>query len=457
MESVLGRRGKRAPTVTERRNAAAAREAEQQDRERLWKTLAPVLGQHFKDMRDWERARIQRFGQLKDDAIHTPLQPTETSGWAGLPAEVLALILKYCVTHGAAAAMVAASGGSFYGATFEDQTTEPSALLSEAEYMDFHRLCEAHQNQEPGAEARVAASERAADAKTRMLSEHAEKYADVRGGKSSVVAEGKALPTFTAQLCTARFWPQYTLFCDGKCRRGRDDDSGDVACAEHESAVRRLMSRVERARDRNMRARWDECAAIERAWQPDKNAPKNVMFTCKAWRAAVLDTCPHLLAYPLSLALKEYRWNPMSMVPITLEIPAEFDKFSTAPAAARACIDIPVYPPFYEWPDELGEKRREERRLVDATYYAVDEFRTAVDVVDAPCIVQRMLLFPRLETLILSDVVVPPYLISAMMGKVICPSPSLRGGVFDLDAPPPLLHTCSNLRNLSTSIVRRCL
>lgn len=68
---------------------------------------------------EWERVRVKRFGDLLAEPTFVALEPDAGTGqsyWAALPAELLAYILKFCVTEAPLQPILAATDGLRYGA-----------------------------------------------------------------------------------------------------------------------------------------------------------------------------------------------------------------------------------------------------------------------------------------------------------------------------------------------------
>ena len=486
-DAVRKRRGSRPPTLTARRQQELALAAEERrladERKRFQRDLVavPELRSFFEEIRDWDRVRIERFGEVRPDrfvemlAVEAPqaspraapraspraaprVAPSAApasgldSSWSNLPTDALTIVLKYCLTDAVHHKMVEYTNGRMYGGLLEGGSVSfLTPCLSEVEDAEIERLKASFDAGEAEGLAFAEAETAAAKHRRRMLRQHHAAFADVKratvdegeegeeaeaGEEGEEGEEGGPRQVFSTTIAdrkhgrvTAR------LSSDGKWKLNwhtfdeRTSFSGSELPSHDdrqrvEAAAKRRMSREDRRRASHAEQRYQECLAIERSWAADAWAPLHVLRTCKSWRSAVLTTCPHLLAYPLLLQVYGHA-----------KTTDELARLNSAPAAARSCVHNVGF-----WPTYGDTEDGTERAPVELAACDEDAFDM---VADAALCVQRLLLFPRVGELTLHGRL-PRYLLWAMGGR-------LRNGLGPRGsrwtAPMPAL--CSNVRALT--------
>ena len=450
----------------------------------------------------WESVRVKRFGNVKDEPPAQLDQGVELRGWNGLPSDVLVLVLKYCLTPVPYREIVSCTGGLAYGPQLQESRSLSSSdiLWSEAESAEDERLRDSWDRGEaPGLEytsAWTLGCERA----RRILQKHKEEFADVRalmaakrfcpyeddedeedgeeGAGQGAQGRKPELPFFTfTTIVDARAKKHgdpnryhVTLLPDGEWKIERVVEEGDTFAAAglivshnamdtpyFEAVAKQRMCRSDREQHRAAREQYEARAqlkaSIEATWEIDEWTPAHILCTCKAWRAAVVEHCPHILAYATAAAMSRWKRTPM------------LSRLPSVHPAARACLGKLRQPATYNsldcqaetaWGDDDDSADSSDssceaswrflavapsvraRSPVECAVASGDEF---VSVMDAVALVQQMLLCPRLETLRLGGVL-PTYLLFAMGGLL----PSLNG-ISRADLPLPPL--CLNLRELT--------
>ena len=106
--------------------------------------LAPIA----QLMSKWDKVRRQRYG-ASNDMEPAALDPTELSGWAGIPNDVLILVLKYCVTAVPYREVVGCTMGSAYGCMLYDN--DENLRWSPDESREDDRMREGYDRGEPSA------------------------------------------------------------------------------------------------------------------------------------------------------------------------------------------------------------------------------------------------------------------------------------------------------------------